>query len=107
MAAIEMNKEQFEQVLAGDKPVLVEFFAPWCVYCKRIGAAYEKVAEAYGDTMVVSKVSIDDEKQLAKDEGVKSIPTLILYKDGQAVDALVVPKSGPEIDQFIKQALEK
>ena len=107
MAAIEMNKEQFQQAIAGDKPVLVEFFAPWCVYCKRIGAAYEKVAEAYGDTMTVAKVSIDDEKQLAKDEGVKSIPTLILYKAGQAVDTIVVPKSKSEIDRFIQQALEK
>ena len=106
MAAIEMNKEQFTQAIQGDKPVLVEFFAPWCVYCKRIGPAYEKVAEAYGDTMTVAKVSIDDEKQLAKDEGVKSIPTLILYKDGQAVDTIVVPKSKAEIDQFIAQALD-
>ena len=107
MAAIEMNREQFTQAIQGDKPVLVEFFAPWCVYCKRIGPAYEKVAEAYAETMVVAKVSIDDEKQLAKDEGVKSIPTLILYKNGEAIDSIVVPKSKAEIDQFIAQTLEK
>lgn len=106
MAAIEMNKEQFVRAIEGDKPVLVEFFAPWCVYCKRIGPAYEKVAEAYSNIITVAKISIDDEKQLAKDEGVKSIPTLILYKNGQAVDNIVVPKSKAEIDQFIQQALE-
>ena len=105
MAAIEMNKEQFTQAIQGDKPVLVEFFAPWCIYCKRIGPAYEKVAEANAETMTVAKVSIDDEKELAKAEGVKSIPTLILYKNGQAVDTLVVPKSKAEIDEFIAQAL--
>ncbi len=107
MAAIEMNREQFEQAVQSDKPVLVEFFAPWCVYCKRIGPAYEKVAEAYGETMTVAKVSIDDEKQLARDQGVKSIPTLILYKNGEPIDSIIAPKSKAEIDQFIQQTLEK
>lgn len=107
MAAININKEQFHSLIAGDKPVLVDFWAPWCSYCRRIGPAYEKVAEQYGERIVVGKVNIDEQPQIAHDEQIEVIPTLVLYKGGKAIGSIVAPESKAAIDAFLQESLGK
>lgn len=107
MAAINMNQAQFEQFMHEEKPVLVDYWAPWCVYCRRIAPAYEKIAEEYGDQLVIGKVNIDEESQLAEAEKIEVIPTLVLYRGGKAVDSIVAPDSKAAIERFIQTAMER
>ena len=107
MAAIEIREEQLSTLIQGDKPVLVDFWAPWCVYCRRIAPAYEKIAEQYGDALVVGKINIDDAPQIAQAEQIDVIPTLVLYKNGTALGSVVAPDSKAAIEAFIEETLRK
>lgn len=107
MSAINMNIAQFDQFMHEEKPVLVDYWAPWCVYCRRIAPAYEKIAEEYGDQLVIGKVNIDEESQLAEAEKIEVIPTLVLYRGGKAVDSIVAPDSKAAIERFIQNAMER
>ena len=105
MAAMNINKEQFDKAMEIGKAILVDFWAPWCSYCRRIGPAYDKVAAQYADHLEVVKVNIDEEPLLANLEHIEVIPTLVLYKDGKALGSIVAPESKAAIDAFIQENL--
>ena len=66
-------------VLHADKPVLVDFWAQWCSYCRRIAPAFDKVGEQYADTLITGKINCDEEPQLPQRFGIDTIPTLLVY----------------------------
>ena len=105
MAAMNMNQEQFEQAIQEEKPVLVDFWAPWCGYCRRIGPAYEKIGEEYADSLVVGKINYDEEPQLIERFGIDTIPTLMLFKNGEVLGSVVAPGSKAAIETFIRETL--
>lgn len=106
MTAIDLNKELFEKYVNDEKrPILVDFWAPWCVYCRRIAPALNIIAEQYGDELIIGKINIDDEQDLAVKEQIEVIPTLIIYKGGQALASVVAPESKAQIEAFIKETL--
>ena len=108
MSAQNLNTEAFRTVLAqSEKPVLVDFWAPWCTYCRRIGPAYDKIAQQHADTLVVGKVNIDEAAALAQQAQIEVLPTLVLYRGGQAVASIVAPESKAMIDQFLEESLKK
>ena len=104
MAAMNINHEQFQNMMNEGKLMLVDYWAPWCGYCRRIGPAYEKIADQFGSEMVVAKVNIDDAPLLAHAEHIEVIPTLVLYRDGQAIGSVVAPESKAAIEAFIRES---
>ena len=105
MAAMNMNEKLFNEMIQGDKPVLVDFWAPWCGYCRRIAPAYDKVAQQMEGDMVVAKINIDDEPLIAHQEQIEVIPTLVLYKGGKVLGSIVAPESKARIEEFIEESL--
>ena len=100
-----MNMESFNQQVLQDKnTVLVEFWAPWCVYCRRIAPAMKKLAQENGRVRI-AQVNIDDEPELARLERIEVIPTLVLYQDGEAIGSIVAPESKARIEEFIQETL--
>ena len=83
-----------EKVLKSETPVLVDFWAEWCGPCRKIGPLVEELAEAYAGRAVVAKIDIDRHQQAANKLGVQSIPTLIIFKNGEVAERVVglVPK---------------
>ena len=105
MAAKNINEKQFQELRAGDRPVLVDYWAPWCGYCRRISAPYDKIADQYADSLAVVKINIDDEPRLAEQERIEVIPSLVLYQNGKAIGSIVAPESKAAIDAFIREHL--
>lgn len=105
MAVLDMNKDMFKEMINGDKPVLVDFWAPWCVYCRRIAPALDKIAEQFEGEVVVAKVNVDEQPEIAEEEGIEVLPTLVLYRDGSAIESVVAPQSKAAIEEFIRGAL--
>ena len=108
MSVQNLNADAFRAALAqSQKPVLVDFWAPWCTYCRRIEPAYDKIAQQYAASLVVGKVNTDDEAGLAQQEQIEVIPTLVLYRGGQAVASIVAPESKAAIEQFLEASLKQ
>jgi thioredoxin 1 len=99
MNAIVINKDNFEkEVLQSDKPVLVDFWASWCGPCRMFSPTIDTIAEEYADQIKVGKLNVDDEGSIAAKYHVASIPTVILFKNGEPVKRSVgaIPKEAVE-----------
>ena len=102
MKPLELNELEFNRLLESGEAFLVDYWAPWCVYCRRIAPAYEKLAEQYEGKLKIAKVNIDENPNLADRERIEVIPTLVLYSGGKAQGFIVAPDSKAAMEEFIE-----
>lgn len=100
-----VDTANFDELLASDLPVLVDFWAPWCGPCRTLAPVVDDIAQEFDGKLVVAKCNVDDNQDIAMRYGVMSIPTLVILKNGEETHRMVGAAPKPKLIEEIKQHL--
>jgi thioredoxin 1 len=103
--ALEITDENFDELIQSGKPVLVDFWAEWCGPCKMIGPSVEELAAEYEGRAIVGKLNVDENSITPNKFGIRSIPTLLYFKDGKLVDKIVGAVGKPQLKDKLEAQL--
>jgi len=104
---ITLTDENFEKEIASSsRPILVDFWAQWCMPCSILGPILEKVVQDYEDRLTLAKVDLDTAPQIAQKYGIEQIPTVVLFKNGRPVSGFIGVRSEPAIREFLDETLK-
>ncbi len=103
--ALEITDQNFKELLASGKPMVVDFWAQWCGPCKMVGPIVDELAKEYEGKVVIGKCDVDENSDLPGEFGIRSIPTLIFFKDGKQVDKHVGAATKAALEDKIKSLL--
>ena len=102
---MEITADNFKEVLEGDKPVVLDFWATWCGPCKKIAPLIEELAEEYKDQVVVGKVDVEENDDIAVQYRVRNIPTVLFIKNGEVQDKIVGASPKTAYEEKLKALL--
>jgi thioredoxin 1 len=106
MADVAITDQTFKHtVLEGKLPVVVDFWAPWCMPCRMVSPVIEQLAEEYKDKVVVGKMNVDENSDTASKFGIMSIPTVMVFKDGKPVKSLIGAQRKDKYKKMIDEAV--
>ena len=103
--ALEITDSNYKEILAEGKPVVIDFWAPWCGPCKMVGPIIEELAEMYEGQVLIGKCDVDENGDVAAEYGIRNIPTVLFFKIGELVDKQVGSASKSAFDDKIKKML--
>ncbi|MDR1526188.1 MAG: thioredoxin [Dysgonamonadaceae bacterium] len=103
--AMKVTDAGFKELLAGDKPVVVDFWAEWCGPCKMIAPFVDELAETYKDQVIIGKVNVDENEELPVEYGIRNIPTLLFFKNSALVDKHIGVITKAALEDKIKALL--
>ena len=103
--ALEITDSNYKEILAEGKPVVIDFWAPWCGPCKMVGPIIEELAEMYEGQVLIGKCDVDENGDVAAEYGIRNIPTVLFFKNGELADKQVGSASKSAFDDKIKKML--
>lgn len=103
--AVEIKDSNYKEILAEGKPVVIDFWAPWCGPCKMVGPIIDELAAEYEGQVIIGKCDVDENDEVAAEFGIRNIPTVLFFKDGVQVDKQVGAVAKPAFVDKIKKLL--
>ena len=102
---VTITKENFAELKAGNLPLVVDFWATWCGPCRMVGTIIEELAKQYDGKIVVGKCDVEDNEELAAEFGIRNIPTILFFKNGEVVDKLIGAQSKAKFEEKFEAML--
>ena len=105
-STVKLTEGNFEKISSGNKPLFVDFWATWCGPCRMMDPIVEKLAEKYSEMAVFGKVNVDEEMNISSRYQIFSIPTFMVFKHGEPMDAVIGAVGEFSLEQFLRKAIE-